>query len=165
MGRGQVHIGKTNGCPSEQGLGAVYQESPLSIECKVVQAVEVGDHVWFIGEVLETHVREGYDWKEGLLLKWVGEEGVYCEVGKKVEKYQSFILRPFSYQLFQSLETTCRAIAESKWSILSSFLILRSYRSILTWHTRRTRFGAVWMRKGVGNESHEVSLEGEGFRI
>ncbi|TET62779.1 flavin reductase family protein, partial [Candidatus Bathyarchaeota archaeon] len=35
------------------------QESPVNIECKVVKEVEVGDHVWFIGEVLAVHVREG----------------------------------------------------------------------------------------------------------
>jgi len=64
----------------------------LSIECKVVQDVEVGDHVWFIGEVLATHVRKGYDWKDGLLLKWVREdtsmeEGLYYKVGEKVGIY------------------------------------------------------------------------------
>ena len=65
----------------------IIEESPLSIECKVVQEVEVGDHVWFIGEVVATHCREGYDWKEGLLLKWVGEEGFYHKVGKENRKY------------------------------------------------------------------------------
>lgn len=58
------------------------EESPLSIECKVVQVVEVGDHVWFIGEVLAAHVRNGYAWEDGLLLKWVGEDGFY-QSGKK----------------------------------------------------------------------------------
>lgn len=63
------------------------EESPLSIECKVVQALETGDHVWFIGEVLATHVRKGYKWKDGLLFKWVGEEGFYYRVGKKAGEY------------------------------------------------------------------------------
>jgi hypothetical protein len=40
-----------------------------------------------MGEVVATQCREGYDWKEGLLLKWVGEKGFYHEVGKKVGKY------------------------------------------------------------------------------
>jgi len=62
-------------------------ESPVSIECKVVNEVEVGDHVWFMGEVLATKVREGYDWKEGLLFKWIGEDGVYYRVGKKIADY------------------------------------------------------------------------------
>ena len=63
------------------------EESPLSIECKVVKEVETGDHVWFIGEVLAISVREGYDWKEGLLFKWVGERGFYHKVGKEIRKY------------------------------------------------------------------------------
>jgi len=62
------------------------QESPVSIECKVVREVEAGDHVWFIGEVLAAHVREGYDWKDGLLFKWIGEDGFCYKVGKKVGK-------------------------------------------------------------------------------
>jgi flavin reductase (DIM6/NTAB) family NADH-FMN oxidoreductase RutF len=63
------------------------EESPLSIECKVVQVTETGDHVWFIGEVLATHVRKGYKWKDGLLFKWVGEDGFYYRVGKKAGEY------------------------------------------------------------------------------
>jgi len=63
------------------------KESPVSIECKVVKEVEVGDHVWFIGEVLAAHVRERYNWKKGLLFKWRGEEGFYYKVGKKIGKY------------------------------------------------------------------------------
>ena len=63
------------------------KESPVNIECKVVKEVEVGDHVWFIGEVLATHVDEDYDWKDGLLLKWVGEDGFYHKAGRKIAKY------------------------------------------------------------------------------
>jgi flavin reductase (DIM6/NTAB) family NADH-FMN oxidoreductase RutF len=63
------------------------KESPVSIECKVVKEVEVGDHVWFIGEVLTAHVRENYDWRHGLLFKWVGEDGFYYKVGKRIAKY------------------------------------------------------------------------------
>lgn len=63
------------------------EESPVSIECRVVQEVETGDHVWFIGEVLAVHVREGYDWKDGMLLKWIGEDGFYFKAGEKVGTY------------------------------------------------------------------------------
>jgi flavin reductase (DIM6/NTAB) family NADH-FMN oxidoreductase RutF len=63
------------------------KESPVSIECKVVKEVEVGDHVWFIGEVLAAHVREGYNWSDGLLFKWIGEEGFYFKVGEKIGVY------------------------------------------------------------------------------
>ena len=63
------------------------EESPVSVECKVVQELEVGDHVWFIGEVLAVHVREGYDWKDGILMKWVGEDGFYHKVGEELGEY------------------------------------------------------------------------------
>jgi len=63
------------------------KESPVNIECKVVKEVETGDHVWFIGEVLATHVLEGYHWSDGLLFKWIGEDGFYYKVGEKLGKY------------------------------------------------------------------------------
>jgi flavin reductase (DIM6/NTAB) family NADH-FMN oxidoreductase RutF len=66
---------------------ALIQESPVSIECKVVKEVEIGDHVWFMGEVVAVHVREGYNWKDGLLFKWIGEDGFYYEVGEKVGEF------------------------------------------------------------------------------
>jgi flavin reductase (DIM6/NTAB) family NADH-FMN oxidoreductase RutF len=63
------------------------KESPVSIECKVVKEVETGDHVWFIGEVLATHVREGYSWSKGLLFKWIGKDGFFYKVGEQIGKY------------------------------------------------------------------------------
>ena len=63
------------------------KESPVNIECRVVQEVETGDHIWFIGEVHAVHVDEGYDWKQGLLFKWVGEDGFYYKVGAQKGKY------------------------------------------------------------------------------
>jgi flavin reductase (DIM6/NTAB) family NADH-FMN oxidoreductase RutF len=63
------------------------QESPVNIECKVAQEVETGDHTWFIGEVQTTHVNKDYDWKQGLLFKWIGEDGLFYKVGKKTGKY------------------------------------------------------------------------------
>ncbi len=62
-------------------------ESPVSIECRVIKEVETGDHVWFIAEVLAAHVREGYDWKDGIHLKWIGEDGFYHKIGTKVSNY------------------------------------------------------------------------------
>ena len=76
-------LAKLTPVPASKVSAPVIEESPLNIECKVVQVIEVGDHVWFIGEVLATHVREDYEWEEGLLFKWVGEEGFYHKVGKK----------------------------------------------------------------------------------
>src|SRR4030043_1336565 len=83
----KFELAKLTAAPAAKIAAPIIEESPLSVECKVVQEVEVGDHVWFIGEVVATHCREGYDWKEGLLLKWVGEEGFYHKVGKESRKY------------------------------------------------------------------------------
>jgi len=83
----KFELAKLTAVPARRVSAPIIEESPLSIECKVVQVTEVGDHVWFIGEVLAVHVREGYDWKDGLLFKWVGEEGFYYRVEKKVGKY------------------------------------------------------------------------------
>jgi len=63
------------------------QESPVNIECKVVQEIEAGDHTWFIGKVQAVHVKKDYDWRQGLLFKWIGEDGFFYKVGKKTKKY------------------------------------------------------------------------------
>lgn len=63
------------------------KESPVNIECRVVKEVEVGDHVWFIGEVQAAHMRQDYDWTQGLLFKWIGKDGFIYKVGEQVGKY------------------------------------------------------------------------------
>jgi flavin reductase (DIM6/NTAB) family NADH-FMN oxidoreductase RutF len=63
------------------------KESPVNIECRVVKEVETGDHVWFIGEVQATQVRQDCDWKQGLLFKWIGKDGLIYRVGEQVGKY------------------------------------------------------------------------------
>ena len=83
----KFELAKLTAAPATKVSAPLIEESPLSIECTVVQVIEVGDHVWFIGEVLATHVREGYNWKDGLLFKWVGEQGFYHKVGKKIGEY------------------------------------------------------------------------------
>jgi hypothetical protein len=32
-------------------------------------------------------VREGYGWKDGVLMKWVGDKGFYHKVGRKIGEY------------------------------------------------------------------------------
>jgi len=63
------------------------KESPVSLECRVIKEVEAGDHVWFIADVQAAHVREDYDWKNGLLFKWIGEDGHLFKIGEKVGEY------------------------------------------------------------------------------
>jgi len=80
-------LAKLTATPASRVRVPLIEESPVSLECKVVQVAEVGDHVWFMGEVLATHVREGYGWKDGVLFKRVGEKGFYHKVGKEVGEY------------------------------------------------------------------------------
>ena len=63
------------------------QESPVNLECKVVKEVEIGGHVWFVAEAQTAHIEEGYDWRQGLLLKWIGKERFFYKFGEKVGKF------------------------------------------------------------------------------
>jgi len=63
------------------------KECPVNIECKVVKEVETGDHIWFIGEVVAAHAQKGYNWKNGLLFKWIGEDGFFYKVGGKLGQF------------------------------------------------------------------------------
>lgn len=83
----KFELAKLTAAPAINVRAPLIEESPLSLECKVVQVVEVGDHVWFMGEVLATHLREGYRWDDGVLMKWVGKKGFYYKVGRKIGEY------------------------------------------------------------------------------
>ena len=83
----KFELAKLTAVPGSRVKAPLIEESPVNIECRVVQVVEVGDHAWFIGEALAAHVRNGYTWEDGLLLKWVNEDGFYHKVGKKVGQY------------------------------------------------------------------------------
>jgi flavin reductase (DIM6/NTAB) family NADH-FMN oxidoreductase RutF len=83
----KFELAKLTAVPASRVRAPLIEESPLSLECKVVQVAEVGDHVWFMAEVLATHVREGYGWEDGVLMKWVGDKGFYHKIGRKVGEY------------------------------------------------------------------------------
>ncbi len=80
-------LAKLTAIPGNKVKAPIIKESPLSLECKVIQTVEAGDHVWFIGEVLAAHAREGYKWEDGVLRKGVGDNNLFFKVGKKVGEY------------------------------------------------------------------------------
>ncbi len=48
------------------------KECPVTMECKVMEEITIGDHVWFIGEVVHSFVLEELDRQE-LVLYWGGE--------------------------------------------------------------------------------------------
>jgi flavin reductase (DIM6/NTAB) family NADH-FMN oxidoreductase RutF len=83
----KFELAKLTAVPGSRVNAPLIEESPLNMECEVAQIVEVGNRVWFMGEVLAAHVRDGYSWKDGLLMKWVGDEGLYHKVGRKIGEY------------------------------------------------------------------------------
>lgn len=57
------------------------EECPVNLECKVVHKVDLqGTHVWFIGEIVAAHQKEGYDRSQAILY-WPRE---YREVGRVI---------------------------------------------------------------------------------
>ncbi len=56
-------------------------ECPVNIECIKVKEVEVGDHTWFIGEIVAARMDEGYDRYADMLLYW----GDYRVIGDVVK--------------------------------------------------------------------------------
>jgi flavin reductase (DIM6/NTAB) family NADH-FMN oxidoreductase RutF len=48
------------------------RECPVNLECKVVQELETGDHVWFVGEVVAHTVAEGYS-PDDAMTYWGGK--------------------------------------------------------------------------------------------
>jgi len=74
-------------------IGAPYiMESPVSLECKVTQIIELGTHDLFLAEIVSVHVDEDYVDEEGALhLDKVGlvcyNHGKYQEVGNTLGYY------------------------------------------------------------------------------
>lgn len=56
--------------PGEAVQAPLIKECPINIECKVRQALVLGSHDFFLGEVVATHLDEQYLDAEG---KWRGE--------------------------------------------------------------------------------------------
>jgi len=57
-------------------------ECIMNIECKRKEVIEIGDHHWFLGEVVHTDLLEDYD-RGNALQYWDGE---YRTVGKIIKK-------------------------------------------------------------------------------
>ena len=75
--------------PAEHVAAPMIKESPVNIECKVVNHLDLGTHTMFIGKVLAVHVDEAYMDKTGRFdLASTGlmayAHGEYLELGKKI---------------------------------------------------------------------------------
>ncbi len=73
-GRDTDKFGECGLTPTESSEIATcgVDECPVTLECKVMEEITIGDHVWFIGQVVNARVIEGLDRKE-LVLYWGGE--------------------------------------------------------------------------------------------
>jgi flavin reductase (DIM6/NTAB) family NADH-FMN oxidoreductase RutF len=69
--------------PGEAVKAPLIGECPVNLECKVVKETEVGDHVWFLGEVVKAHIKENYR-RGDAVSYWAGEFRMMGElVGKR----------------------------------------------------------------------------------
>ena len=46
---------------------SIIAECPVSIECKVVEQLELKERMWFIGDVVAVHAEENYDASQSLM--------------------------------------------------------------------------------------------------
>ena len=58
--------------PGKRIRSPVIKECLINIECQKKDVIEVGDHVWFLGEVVHTDIVENYNKKDALMY-WDGE--------------------------------------------------------------------------------------------
>ena len=75
--------------PAEHVAAPMIKESPVNIECQVVNHLDLGTHTMFIGKVLAVHVDEAYMDKTGRFdLASTGlmayAHGEYLELGKRI---------------------------------------------------------------------------------
>lgn len=57
-------------------------DCPVNFECRKTEALEVGDHTWFLGEVVDAHREDDYV-KEKALMYWGGE---FWSLGEMIRK-------------------------------------------------------------------------------
>ena len=75
--------------PAEHLAAPLIGESPVNIECRVTEVIELGSHHMFLAEVLSVHVDSSYmDEKGKFGLNRTGlmaySHGEYLELGKKI---------------------------------------------------------------------------------
>lgn len=75
--------------PADHISAPMIKESPVNIECQVVNHLDLGTHTMFIGKVLAVHVDEAYMDKKGKFdLTSTGlmayAHGEYLELGKRI---------------------------------------------------------------------------------
>lgn len=90
---------KLTAVPAEKVNAPMIKESPVGIECKVEQILELGSHHMFLAKVLAVQVKKScLDEKERLLLNETGlvaySHGAYFKLGKKIGTFGYSVARP-----------------------------------------------------------------------
>lgn len=90
---------KLTAVPAEKVNAPMIKESPVGIECKVEQILELGSHHMFLAKVLAVQVKKScLDEKERLLLNETGlvaySHGAYFKLGKKIGSFGYSVARP-----------------------------------------------------------------------
>jgi flavin reductase (DIM6/NTAB) family NADH-FMN oxidoreductase RutF len=70
-GRKWPEVGLTP-IPSQEVEPPSIKECPVNLECRVVEELETGDHVWFVGEVVAHTVEHGYS-PDDAMTYWGGK--------------------------------------------------------------------------------------------
>jgi len=67
--------------PSSRIKSPKIKECILNVECKKIDSLEKGDHVWFFGEIVHGDAPASYDQKLALLHR----DGLFWTIGQKLE--------------------------------------------------------------------------------
>ncbi len=68
--------------PGKIVASSMIEECPVSIECIVIQQVELKERTWFIGEVVAVHAEDNYDPSRSLLC----DRKSYLLIGERIGK-------------------------------------------------------------------------------
>jgi len=68
--------------PAEEVDSSLVAECPVNIECRVIQTLDLGERVWFVGQILAVH--EAVDWDPRRAMIYSG--GSYHAIGPAVAR-------------------------------------------------------------------------------
>lgn len=113
-----AHLGLT-AVPAEKVAAPMIDESPVSIECKVTQVIELGSHDMFMAEVVAVHVNEALLDKNGKLhLEWskpiVYSHGEYYGVGEALGQFGFSVMKKKTAEKVAKLKVEEQRILEKK---------------------------------------------------
>jgi flavin reductase (DIM6/NTAB) family NADH-FMN oxidoreductase RutF len=73
----------------------LFVECPLVLECRVRQAVELGTHTYFIGEIVEVHAEESILDAKGRVDPLALDPLIYCTSSQTYHRLGETVARAF----------------------------------------------------------------------